>query len=411
MARLNKLLMSTTAIAFAAGLAMPAAAKKKDPSKAPKVVSSGKKMKLKLYGQIGRTQSIKDTGAGIGFNNVENGNTSSRMGFKAAGKVNHDLTIRIRYEWNMRSGHTDRPLDNIGSDNDFDIRHTDIQFHHKRFGALFFGRGDGPGNSSSQADLSDTSTGQKGGGEHWDFHNARFLETARSANGSTRRTTNIRRIFTNMDATTRSNRIRYDAPSIYGFQFRAGIVDQSGYEFALWYRGKVAGMKIKGAVNYSHNKSGVFPFSDRPFVSVGTDTELSLVNGSLSVHTPWGFGASGAAGTIDRVRPTGITLVAGNTGKNPFFWWASVFYRTKFFELGETRFKYGFQTTVDNQLNGDIGQAHGFTIVQEIESTGTDMYAGYRHISVDRDIAGGTSGTEIEFEDQNVWVLGFRARF
>ena len=43
MSKLNKALMATTAIAFAAGLAMPAAAKKKDPSKAPKVVSSGKK--------------------------------------------------------------------------------------------------------------------------------------------------------------------------------------------------------------------------------------------------------------------------------------------------------------------------------------------------------------------------------
>ena len=113
MSKLNKALMATTAIAFAAGLAMPAAAKKKDPSKAPKVVSSGKKMKLKLYGQIARTASITDDGSGTGFSNSENGNTSTRMGVKAAGKINNDLKLKLRYEWNMRSGHENNQLDNI----------------------------------------------------------------------------------------------------------------------------------------------------------------------------------------------------------------------------------------------------------------------------------------------------------
>ena len=408
MSKLNKALMATTAIAFAAGLAMPAAAKKKDPSKAPKVVSSGKKMKLKLYGQIARTASITDDGHGTGYENSENGSTTSRMGIKAAGKINNDLKLKLRYEWNMRSAHENNQQDNIASDNDFDIRHADIIFSHKRLGTLFFGRGDGPGNSSSQTDLSGTGTGGLGGGEHWDFQNARFIETTTSANGGDRATTRVGRVFTNMDATSRANRIRYDTPSIYGFQFRAGVVDQSGYEFALWYKGKVAGMKLKGAVNYSHNKQGVFPASVRTGVT-GTNTEISVINGSVSVLTPWGIGASAAAGTSDRDRST--ELNAFTDGDQPFFWWACLFYRAKFFELGETRFRYGFQTTVDNQMEGDIGQAHGFTIVQQIKSTGSDLFAGYRHVSVDRDVAGGTSAAEVDFEDQNIWVLGFRARF
>ena len=409
MSKLNKALMATTAIAFAAGLAMPAAAKKKDPSKAPKVVSSGKKMKLKLYGQITRSASITDNGIATGFTNSENGNTSTRMGVKAQGKINNDLKLKLRYEWNMRSAHENRPLFNIDGpfDNDFDIRYADIEFKHKRFGTLFFGRGNGPGNSSSQTDLSGTSTGQKGGGEHWDFQNARFVETSASAAGGARATTRVSRVFTNMDATSRNNRIRYDSPSIYGFQFRAGIVEQDGYEFALWYKGKVAGMKIKGAVNYSHNKQGVFP-GEVQAGTTATDTEIDLVNGSISIQTPWGIGVSGAAGWNDRDKNPRVNN-AGD-GKDPFFWWAAIWYRAKFFELGETRFKYGFSTTVDNQNEGDVGQAHGFTIVQQIKSTGTDMYVGYRHVSVDRDIAGAPGG-EIDFEDQNLWVMGIRARF
>ena len=297
---------------------------------------------------------------------------------------------------------------NDGLDNDFDIRWADIQFHHKRFGTVFFGRGDGPGNSSSQTDLSGTSTGQKGGGEHWDFQQARFVESNSSANGGTRGTQRINRKFTNMDATSRSSRIRYDSPSIYGFQFRAGILDQDGYEFALWYKGKVAGMKIKGAVNYSHGKQGLFP-GEVQAGSTATDTEISLVNGSISVQSPWGIGVSAAAGTNDRDKAQNVNN-AGD-GKNPYFWWAAIWYRAKFFELGETRFKYGYATTVNNQNEGDVGRIHGFTIVQQIKSTGTDAYIGYRHATLDIDTPGGTNGTDANMNALQAFVLGFRARF
>jgi len=410
MTKLNKALMATTAIAFAAGLAMPAAAKKKDPSKAPKVVSSGKKMKIKLYGQIARTASFVDNGAATGFANSENGNTSTRMGVIASGKINNDLKLKLKYEWNMRSAHENRPLANINDtlDNDFDVRWADIQFHHKRFGTVFFGRGNGPGNSSSQTDLSGTSSGQKGGGEHWDLQQARFVETKNSANGGGRGTQRVNRSFTNMDATTRSNRIRYDSPSIYGFQFRAGIIDQDGYEFALWYKGKIAGMKIKGAINHSQGKSGIFP-GEVANGNVGTDTEISLYNGSISVQSPWGVGVSGAGGWNDKSKTEAVNQ--DGDGKDAYFWWAAIWYRAKFFELGETRFKYGYNRTHDNLNEGDVAKAHGFTIVQAIKSTGTDAYVGYRHLSLDTDAGGGTAGAELNHNAMQAWVLGFRARF
>ncbi len=415
MTKLNKALMATTAIAFAAGLSMPAAAKKKDPSKAPKVVSSGKKMKLKLYGQIARTASYTDNGESGGFANSENGNTSTRMGIKAAGKINNDLKLKLRYEFNFRAAHENRPLaaQNDGLDNDFDIRWADIQFHHKRFGTVYFGRGDGPGNSSSQTDLSGTSTGQKGGGEHWEFQQARFLETDSSANGATRQNQRVDQSSTNLDATSRSSRIRYDSPSIMGFQLRGAVIDQSGYEFALWYKGKVAGMKIKGAVNHSHGNGGLFPGSERAGITAA-NTELSVTNGSISVQSPWGLGVSGAAGVSERHRPDvdfDGTAALELRSKTAHFWWAAIWYRAKFFELGETRFKYGFNQTHDNVNEGDIAETHGFTIVQQIKSKGTDAYVGYRHASLETDQVGGTANVAEEFNDINMFTMGFRARF
>jgi len=413
MTKLNKALMATTAIAFAAGLAMPAAAKKKDPSKAPKVVASGAKMKLRLYGQITRTAAINDNGAGTGFANSENGNTSTRLGIRAAGKINNDLKLNLRYEFNARSAHENRQVDRVNGDNDFDIRYADMQFAHKRFGTVWFGRGDGPGNSSSQTDLSGTSTGARGGGTHWDFQNAAFLESENSAAGDVRITQNVGDSFTNMDATSRSDRIRYDSPSIYGFQFRAGIIQQDAYEFALWYRGKVAGMRVRGALNRSHGAQQIFGGADDAGLDAGD--ELTIYNGSISVRSPWGIGVSGAAGTAERHRVAneandGTTSTEAGS-KTAHFWWAAIWYRAKFFELGETRFKYGFNQVHDNVNEGDIAEGHAFTIVQQIRSTGTDAYVGYRHASLETDQDTSNGGNQIEYNDVQAWVLGFRARF
>ena len=413
MTKLNKALMATTAIAFAAGLAMPAAAKKKDPSKAPKVVASGAKMKLRLYGQITRTASINDNGAGTGFANSENGNTSTRLGIRAAGKINNDLKLNLRYEFNARSAHENRQVDRVNGDNDFDIRYADMQFKHKRFGTVWFGRGDGPGNSSSQTDLSGTSTGARGGGTHWDFQGAEFLESETSAAGDVRIQQSVGDSFTNMDATSRSDRIRYDSPSIYGFQFRAGIIQQDAYEFALWYRGKVAGMRVRGALNRSHGAQQIFGGADDAGLDAGD--ELTIYNGSISVRSPWGIGVSGSAGTAERHRGNVVDPGSGvgtiDQANHARFWWASVWYRAKFFELGETRFRYGFNQVHDNVNEGDIAETHGFTIVQQIRSTGTDAYVGYRHASLETDQDTSNAGNQIEYNDVQAWVLGFRARF
>ena len=415
MTKLNRALMATTAIAFAAGLAMPAAAKKKDPSKAPKVVASGAKMKLRLYGQIARTASINDNGAGgAGFANSENGNTSTRMGIRAAGKINNDLKLNLRYEFNARSAHENRQTDRTNGDNDFDIRFADIQFSHKRFGTVWFGRGQGSGDSSSQTDLSGTSTGAKGGGEHWDFQGAEFLESSDSANGDDRIQQAVGDSLTNMDATGRTDRIRYDSPSIYGFQFRTALIQQDAYEFALWYRGKIAGMRVRAAINRSHGAQEIFGGADDAGLAAGD--ELTIYNGSISVRSPWGIGVSGAAGTSERHRVAEVDgtgaggIQAGS--KTAHFWWASIWYRAKFFELGETRFRYGYNVAHDNVNEGDIAEAHGFTIVQQIRSTGTDAYVGYRHaqLTTDQDTAN-SGGTQIEYNDVQAWVLGFRARF
>jgi hypothetical protein len=210
-----------------------------------------------------------------------------------------------------------------------------------------------------------------------------------------------------MDATGRTDRIRYDSPSIYGFQFRTALIQQDAYEFALWYRGKVAGMRVRAAVNRSHGAQQIFGGADDAGLSAGD--EITMYNGSISVRSPWGIGVSGAAGTANRDEASRDAALSEDTR----FWWAAVFYRAKFFEMGETRFRYGYNVAHNNVEKGDIAQAHGFTIVQQIKSTGTDAYIGYRHASLetDQDTSRSDVGGEIDYNDVQQWVLGFRARF
>jgi hypothetical protein len=216
-----------------------------------------------------------------------------------------------------------------------------------------------------------------------------------------------------MDATGRSDRIRYDTPSIYGFQFRTALIQQDAYEFALWYKGKIAGMRVRAAINRSHGAQQIFGGADDAGLDAGD--ELTIYNGSISVRSPWGIGVSGSAGTSERHRVLNVDGTgAGSTeagSKTAHYWWAAVFYRAKFFELGETRFRYGFNQVHDNVNEGDIAETHGFTIVQQIKSTGTDAYVGYRHASLETDEDTTNGGNQIEYNDVQQWVLGFRARF
>ena len=104
MTKLNKALMASTAIAFASGLAMPASAQ--DPSAAPGVVSSQKKVKLRLYGQIARQFGVVGDGETTTFKQGPNGNTSTRMGIDGRGKITKDISLRTRMEYQVQSSST-----------------------------------------------------------------------------------------------------------------------------------------------------------------------------------------------------------------------------------------------------------------------------------------------------------------
>ena len=386
MTKLNKALLASTAIAFAGGLALPAAAQ--DASEAPAVVKSGKKMKLQLYGQIARHFGYVSDGTNQQFRQGQNPNTSSRMGIDGRGKINKDWSLRTRFEFQL-VGDGDLAVDGNqdGNRERFRIRHTDAIFSNKRLGAIWLGRGDSATNGTSEVTLAPgSSTGHLGGSLHQAANGVDFINKATNAKSGIE----VNDVFNGYDGAGRVTRIRYDTPSFAGFKASVSYIDASSWDAALRYSGGVGGTKVQGAIGFTQVRGNQDGFGDIGGSQVDTDR----LNGSLSVLLPGGFGVT-MSGAHEKHRDAGED---NQWNVNPSIW-----YTMKATELGPTTLEASYQHTENLRANGDDGDAYAFSVFQVLANTGTDTYLTFRYYDVNR----------TGFDPDAVWVIGggFRARF
>ena len=390
MTKLTMSLMATTAIAFASGLALPAVAQ--DPSAAPAVVKSSKKMKLRLYGQITRGFGVINDGDTSTFKQFRNGNTSTRMGIDGRGKVTKDVKLRTRLEYEIRNGSANQ-LDGQGKDGaGLEIRHLDAVFSHKRIGAVWIGRGNTAANGTSEKNLlPGGGSGREGGSTHDLIKDAVVLgrnsDTTEPAQVDT-----LAKFFDNFDGLSRRQRIRYDTPTIAGFKLGASIIDQQSWDVAAHFKGKIAGVKIKAGAGFSH-AAGALGRS-------GTVQDFNQLNGSISVLTPFGLGAtfSGGKQWLDY-----LSGVPAATQRTPYNINPAIFYTGNWTELGPTGIEYAYQFSNEISAADDEGQGHSVMLTQVLANTGTDTFVTFRYFDVSR------SGTDPDV----LWFFGggFRARF
>ena len=402
MTKLNKALMATTAIAFTGGLALPASAQKApDPSAAPGVVKSGKKVKLRLYGQITRQFGFVNDGETTTFKNGVNANTSTRMGIDGRGKITKDINLRTRLEFAVQSGEAGGgdQFQNQGGGNDFDIRHGDVIISHKRYGAVWIGRGDTVTNGTSEVNLAGNSTARLGGQAITGLNEIRLLNENDSVQPQNVATVN--RFFSNLDGASRQNRIRYDSPTFFGFKAGVGLIDKDNVNAAVRYSGKFAGTAVRGALGWCHTTGANGGAGSGTCFGNNTTVEgRDQINGSISVLTPIGIGAtmSGGYQWPQRVG-AGHTTVGNPLNLNP-----SIFYKTKLTELGATVFEYAYQYSEDIAVKGDEGKAHYVTIMQKVDSVGGDYFLGFNYVSAE-------TASNNNIDDAWWFGGGFRQRF
>jgi hypothetical protein len=397
MTKLNKALMASTAIAFACGLAMPASAQ--DPSAAPGVVSSQKKVKLKLYGQITRQMGFVGDGDSVTFKQGENGNTGTRMGIVGSGKVTNDISLRTILEYAVSSGDTGggSQFVNQGGSSGFAVRKLDVILSSKKFGSLWMGRGATSSDGTSEIDLGNMASARLGGSSTYPV--ADFILMNKNSNAVPQAVATVGRFFTTFDGANRQNRIRYDTPTFFGFMAGVDMIDKHNFGGALNYEGKIAGTQLAGGVGYCHTSGGAGSGSGTCFNSSSTVDSIDQLNGSISFKLPFGLGGGFSGGTQWINEDSGAASRDDPYNLNPW-----IFYTTKVTELGSTTIDYSFQYSKNVAANGTTGKAHQVDVLQRIDSIGGDYFLQFNYVDVDNN-----TSTDIE----PLWYFGggFRQRF
>ena len=118
------------------------------------IQSGNSRVKVTLYGQVNRAIRFANTGDNTEITSVDNDGSSSRLGVRAVGKANPNLTIgalhELEWQENARSG------TNEGSTGKTRVRarHVDLWLDHKNLGKLSMGHGSIAGDAAGLYDLS-----------------------------------------------------------------------------------------------------------------------------------------------------------------------------------------------------------------------------------------------------------------
>jgi hypothetical protein len=404
MTKLNKALMASTAIAFACGLALPASAQ--DPAAAPGVVSSGSKMKIKLYGQISRVFGVVDDGDGTTFKTGENGNTATRMGMDSRGKINSDVSVRTRFEFGLQSGNNgggNQFQNQGGTSSKLTVRHLDLIISSKKFGAVWIGRGDTASNGTAeQGTVGAIDSGRLEGTTALLISDYEVMSS--NSNSVTRALGKVGDWFDWMDGANRMNRIRYDTPTFFGFKAGVGFMDKNNVEAALHYAGMLAGTKIKGAFGFCHTHGSQSSGSGTCFGNGSTIKAITQIDGSVSALTPIGFGATMSAGTKWRDLAGSGHSTINNSAYNLT---PALFYTTKVNQLGATTLDFAFEYCkyCNTDYKNSDGKAYSLMLMQQVDSVGGDYFVTMRYF----DVSTGDTGTKTD----GLWFFGggFRQRF
>ena len=341
------------------------------------ITSSNDKVKVELYGQLDRGALFVNDGDKSKLYQVDNDNSSTRLGLRGSVKPHAEWTIGTRFEVEYQSNASNEVnREETSTSGEFNDRHIDIFLQSDTFGKLSIGKGDTASNNTSEVDLSGTTV-------------AAYSDIPAVAGGQlffdkstdTLSDVQISDVFNNFDGLSRKNRLRYDTPAWRGLHAATSIVSGTGGDIALFYNGKTDQFKIAAAGAYSD------PGSD-------SDTVDNSWDGSASLLLQNGLNFTIAAG-LRELKDSGRD--------DPTFFYTKVGYIAELLSAGKTAFSIDYSFNEDLDQDGDEADAIGLQLVQNIDSWATEFYLSYRFHSLDR------SGSN--FDDIHAVLSGLRVKF
>ncbi len=344
----------------------------------PVVQSGNEKVKVQLYGQLNRGVLIADDGDSTETYQVDNDNSSTRIGL--LGSVVPDegwgigTKFEVEFESNSSSAVNQDDRNGVGGDN-FHERWAEI-FVQSPYGKLSLGQGDTASNSTSEVDLSGTTVAgysdlnAVAGGMFF------YDDDAKDLSG-----TKPKDVFSNFDGLSRDDRIRYDTPEWNGLSLATSAISGSGGDVALRYSYKNDQFKLAAAAAYSNPGSTSKTIDD-------------TVNGSVSLLHNSGLNLTLAGGVRD---------LKDSAREDPSFFYTKLGYRTSVCKLGDTAFSIDYGSNDDVSVDGDEAESFGAQLVQYIDKWATEFYLSFRNYDLDR--------SDTDYEDVNALLSGLRVKF
>ncbi len=317
---------------------------------------------LEFYGQINKGLLIYDDGGSTeNYFPVDNGNSSSRAGFRIYTLMEKGWSFgaNLEWEWNPYSTTNVNQL----NEGDYDwgtdlLRKAEIYLDSKEYGKFWFGQGSMASDTTAEVDLSGTDV--VGYSLVSDMAGGPFF---RNEDG-TLSTVHVRDAFTNYDGVSRKLRVRYDTPSLGGLTFSSSVgtqvvpdrTDVTVWDLAVRYSETYDAFKVSAAAAFSRPGAG-----------------NSIYDGSVSVlHIDTGLSLTLATGYSDK------DVVDGRYG------YAKLGYQTEIFDVGKTAFSIDAYFGKDIAGEGSTSQAFGAQIVQSLDYLQTELYLGARTYSLEQ---------------------------
>ncbi|MYA44241.1 MAG: hypothetical protein F4Z31_21135 [Gemmatimonadetes bacterium] len=308
------------------------------------IQSGNSRVKVTLYGQVNTALRITSTAGQTSIQALDSDGSGSRIGVRAVGKANENVTIGGWYEFawqNNRRSATSQT--NAGNDR-IQMRHVDLSVAHKNLGTLSIGHGSIAGDAAGL--FSVTGTGHVFGSGT--FVAADGVKAGADAMDS--RGTKSSSFFG-----ARENRIMYVTPNLMGGTLRASYGENKSWSLGLRYFGAPPGVK-----DFSSAFAAGYRYE--PNEATGMAKTSYAVSGGVK-HSS-GFNISGGYEG---------SRVKGASAK-PFDWFVEGGWTGKLSDIGATSLGIGYGASSDGMYGS--AQQYWLAINQNINAAAADVYAG-----------------------------------
>ena len=353
------------------------------------IVSGNSRVKVTLYGQVNKAIRLSSSGGKSKVSVVDNDGSSSRIGIRAVGQIDKDMSIvgwhELEWQHNRRSGtnqDNDGANSNVGGGGDrVRARHVDLLIAHKGAGSVHIGHG------SIAADAADLiSLGGVGHVFGTGGHAADGTTATRDGETGVARGWRTFKFFG-----ARENRIMYVTPSIMGASVRLSYGENASFSAGLRYGGSPMGKGLRvmlwAGYRQDPNEEG---------------------GGSGNADTTWGLSA-GVAHADSGISVSGnySTEAAEGSDARPTAWFAELGWAGSLISAGKTQVAVGY-----GKFNDDMyldSQQVWAAVNQNVDAAASDVYAGIAMDSGDAANAAGDASQERD--DVYIFIAGARVKF